>query len=106
MSYSFAVTRPVNPPGAEPVLTEDQLWKGLEFNARNPSAFISMISSCKVTLDGGKKLAREVTFGSPPEIVTEEIESHPATIVYFETNRGMRITNVVSYGADDEILLT
>jgi hypothetical protein len=37
MPYAFAVTRPVNPPGVEPVITEEQLWKGLEYKARNPA---------------------------------------------------------------------
>ncbi|KAJ7487886.1 DUF1857-domain-containing protein [Mycena latifolia] len=106
MTYAFAVTRPVNPPGAEPVITEEQLWKGLEHKARNPSAFIPMISSCKVIVDEGKKLVREVTFGSSPEVITEHIEAHDATIVYFEMNTGIRVTNVISYGASDEILLT
>ncbi|KAJ6571584.1 hypothetical protein B0H19DRAFT_1130402 [Mycena capillaripes] len=106
MSYAFAATRPVNPPGVEPVITEEQLWKGLEYKARNPSAFVPMISSCKVTVDDGKKLVREVTFGSSPVIVTEDIEAHAATIVYFEMNTGIRVTNVVSYGPNDEMLLT
>ncbi|KAJ7152604.1 DUF1857-domain-containing protein [Mycena crocata] len=106
MPYAFAVTRPVNPAGVEPVITEEQLWKALEYKARNPSAFVPMISSCKVTVDDGKKLVREVTFGSSPEIVTEEIEAHASTIVYFEMNTGIRVTNVVSYGTADEILLT
>ncbi|KAJ7487919.1 DUF1857-domain-containing protein [Mycena latifolia] len=106
MAYSFAVTRPVNPPGAEPVITEEQLWKGLEYKARNPTVFVPMISSSKVTVDDGKKLVREVTFGSSPEIVTEVIEGHATTIVYFEMSTGIRVTNVVSYGPADEMLLT
>ncbi|KAJ7127781.1 hypothetical protein C8R44DRAFT_778791 [Mycena epipterygia] len=106
MAYSFAATRLVNPPGVEPVITEDQLWKALEFKARNPSAFVPMISSCKVSVDDGKKLVREVTFGSSPNIITEEIEAHHATIVYFEMNTGIRVTNMISYGPGDEIFLT
>ncbi|KAJ7460110.1 DUF1857-domain-containing protein [Mycena galericulata] len=106
MPHSFAVTRPVNPPGAEPIITEEQLWKALEYKARNPSAFVPMISSCKVTVDNGNKLVREVTFGNSTEIVTEEIDAHAATIVYFEMNTGIRVTNVVSYGPSDELLLT
>ncbi|KAJ7041579.1 DUF1857-domain-containing protein [Mycena alexandri] len=106
MPYAFAVSRPVNPPGVEPVITEEQLWKGLEFKARNPSAFVPIISSCKVTVDDGKKVVREVTFGNSPEIVTEDIEAHASTIVYFEMNTGIRVTNVVSYGPNDELLLT
>jgi hypothetical protein len=35
-THAFAATRPVNPPGIEPIITEEQLWKGLEFKARNP----------------------------------------------------------------------
>ncbi|KAJ7727736.1 DUF1857-domain-containing protein [Mycena metata] len=106
MPYAFAASRPVNPPGVEPVITEEQLWKALEYKARNPSAFVPIISSCKVTVDDGKKLVREVTFGNSPEIVTEEIEAHASTIVYFEMNTGIRVTNVVSYGPNDELLLT
>ncbi|KAJ6608279.1 hypothetical protein B0H10DRAFT_2068262 [Mycena sp. CBHHK59/15] len=105
-TYAFAASRPVNPSGAEPVITEEQLWKGLEYKARNPMAFVPMISSCKVTSDEGKKLVREVTFAGGPDVVVEEIEAHGATIVYFEMNTGIRVTNVVSYGPNDEMLLT
>ncbi|KAJ7603566.1 DUF1857-domain-containing protein [Roridomyces roridus] len=106
MPHSFAVTRPVNPPGVEPVITEEQLWKALEIKARKPSAFVPIITSCKVTVDNGNKLVREVTFANSPNVVTEEIEAHESTIVYFEMNTGTRVTNVISYGPDDEILLT
>ncbi|KAF7350310.1 DUF1857-domain-containing protein [Mycena venus] len=106
MSYAFAATRPVNPPGVEPVITEEQLWKALEHKARNPAAFVPMITSCKVTVDEGNKLVREVTFGNSPNVIKEEIEAHPSTIVYFEMNTGTRVTNIVSYGPDDELLLT
>ncbi|KAJ6529158.1 DUF1857-domain-containing protein, partial [Mycena vulgaris] len=106
MAYAFAITRPVNPPGVEPVITEEQLWKGLEYKARNPAAFIPRISSCKVTVDDGKKLVHEVTFGKSPQIITEDIQAHASTIVYFEMDTGMRVTNVISYGPGDEIFLT
>ncbi|KAK7046549.1 DUF1857-domain-containing protein [Favolaschia claudopus] len=106
MSYAFAATRPVNPHGVEPVITEEQLWKGLEIKARNPSVFVPMITSAKVTKDNGNKLTREVTFGTNPQVITEEIEGHAATIVYFEMHTGSRVTNIVSYGPDDQLLLT
>lgn len=57
MTYAFAATRPINPPGASPVLTEEQVWKALEFKARNPQAFVPMISSCKVVKDEGSKVS-------------------------------------------------
>jgi hypothetical protein len=43
MAYSIAITRPVNPPGAVPVLTEEQVWKGLEYKARNPNVLSAPI---------------------------------------------------------------
>jgi hypothetical protein len=36
MLYAFAASRPVNPSGVQPAITEEQLWKGLEYKARNP----------------------------------------------------------------------
>lgn len=41
MAYAFAVTRPVNPAGATTILTEAQIWKGLEYKARNPKVCMS-----------------------------------------------------------------
>ncbi|KAF7324067.1 DUF1857-domain-containing protein [Mycena kentingensis (nom. inval.)] len=106
MPYSFAATRPVNPPGAEPVISEEQLWKALEFKARNPQVFVPMISSCKVTVDEGQKIVREVTIGESTKVISETCEAYGATIVYFEMDIGNRITNVVSYAADGSLLLT
>ncbi|KAJ6484456.1 DUF1857-domain-containing protein [Mycena vitilis] len=110
MPSSFAVTRPVNPPGVEPVITEEQLWKGLEYKARNPAgraiAFVPVITSCKVIDDNGNKLVREVTFAGSEEVITENVEAHAAAIVYFEMNTGLRVTNTISYGPNDEIFLT
>ncbi|KAJ7848646.1 pectin lyase fold/virulence factor [Mycena olivaceomarginata] len=129
MPYAFAATRPVNPPGAEPVLTEEQLWKGLEYKARNPGQFnlefwvflpthsvnnncpqpfIPFISASKTTFEEGNKLVREVTLANPDHsILTESIETYAPTIVYFEMKEtGLRVTNTISYGPADELLLT
>ncbi|KAJ6450369.1 DUF1857-domain-containing protein [Mycena sanguinolenta] len=106
MPYSFAATRPVNPPGAEPVLTEEQVWKGLEYKARNPEPFVPMISSSKTISDDGNKLARELTMAHANVTVKENIETHAPTIVYFEMGNGLRLTNTISYGPVDELLLT
>ncbi|KAJ7752447.1 DUF1857-domain-containing protein [Mycena maculata] len=104
MAYSFAVTRPVNPPGAEPVLTEEQVWKGLEHKAHDPAGFVPLITSNKTISEEGNKLVREVTMGTT--VITENIEMHAPAIVYFEMSTGIRITNVVSHGPAGELLLT
>ncbi|KAF7324062.1 hypothetical protein MKEN_00628600 [Mycena kentingensis (nom. inval.)] len=108
MPHAFAATRPVNTPGMTPVITEEQLWKGLEYKARNPQAFVPAITSCKVTVDEGDSLTREVTFAflPPGKVITETIQSYPSTIVYFEMDTGGRVTNTVSSGPDGELLLT
>ncbi|KAJ6529191.1 DUF1857-domain-containing protein [Mycena vulgaris] len=103
MTHAFAVTRPVNPPGVEPAITEEQLWKGLEFRVHNPAAFVPMISSSKTTFDEGKK---ELTLANSGQVIEQNVEAHAATIMYFELSTGTRITNVISHGPDDEIFLT
>ncbi|KAJ7151268.1 hypothetical protein C8R46DRAFT_914308, partial [Mycena filopes] len=56
--------------------------------------------------DTSTQLVREVTFETHPNI-TEQIEAHASAIVrVFEMNTGGRVTNVVSYGPDGEMLLT
>ncbi|KAJ7866677.1 hypothetical protein B0H13DRAFT_2352417 [Mycena leptocephala] len=108
MLYAFAATRPVNPSGVQPAITEEQLWKGLEYKARNPVPFVPVISSSKTTFEEGNKLVREltVTTASSTTIMKEEIESYAAAIMYFEINTGLRITHTISYGPNDELLLT
>lgn len=55
-TLSFAASRLVNPPGAEPVLTEAQLWAGLQRKVRVPQEFVPAITSCEVTSDTGSKV--------------------------------------------------
>ncbi|KAJ7274881.1 hypothetical protein C8J57DRAFT_1312976 [Mycena rebaudengoi] len=106
-TYAFAATRVVNPPGVEPIITEEQLWKGLEFKARNPKAFVPMITSSIVTSDDGNNAVREVKFKHAPDVVVSEtIEGHEPTVVYFEMDTSHRVLNIISYGSANELLLT
>ncbi|KAG6915712.1 hypothetical protein DXG01_010270 [Tephrocybe rancida] len=101
----FAASRPINPPGVTPVLTQAQVWKGLGIKAREPKTFVPMISSCEVVIDEGNKIVRKVSFNGGPE-VTENIELHGATIAYFEMeSTGIRITNIVSYDVSGDLIL-
>ncbi|KAJ7714429.1 hypothetical protein B0H16DRAFT_1477999 [Mycena metata] len=95
--------RPVNPSGALPVLTEEQLWKGLEYKLRNPTAFVAMLSASKTIVDNGLwglTLSRRRARGLRAAVLTR-LER-----MYMEMSTGLRITNIVSYGAEDELLLT
>lgn len=50
---SIAATRPVNPPGASPILTVDQLWKGLVIKAREPHRFLELFESSEIIKEEG-----------------------------------------------------
>ncbi|GAA5905895.1 SRPBCC family protein [Sporobolomyces salmoneus] len=80
---SFAATRPVNPPGSEPALSEDQVWKGLESKARKPHLFVPAITSAEVVKDEGNKVSRLVSIHGGPK-VQEDIEIHDKAILYFD----------------------
>ncbi|KAJ7041569.1 DUF1857-domain-containing protein [Mycena alexandri] len=105
MTYAFAATRPVNTPGAAPSLTEEQLWKGLDYKARNPMVFFPMITETNMKSDEGNKFERESTLDNG-HAITESIELHAPTIVYAEMSIGWRVTNMISYGPAGELLLT
>ncbi|KAJ7773821.1 DUF1857-domain-containing protein [Mycena metata] len=105
MAYSFAATRPVNPPGATPILTEEQLWKGLEYKARNPTVFFPMITGTNMKSDEGNKFERDSTLDNGA-VITEHMELHAPTVVYAEMSIGWRVTNMISYGPADELFLT
>ncbi|KAF8662767.1 hypothetical protein AX16_001125 [Volvariella volvacea WC 439] len=105
---SFAASRRVNAPGITPRLTEGQVWKGLGIKARQPQSFINAIVNCEVVEDQGDKLVRSVQFKHAPErVVREEVSLHGNTIAYFEIpSDNVRITNVLSYDWEDELVLT
>jgi hypothetical protein len=56
MPAAVAATRPVNPPGASPVLTEAQVWEGLGIKARQPKSFVAAITHIEVLKDSPNKV--------------------------------------------------
>ena len=55
-TLSFAVE--VNPEGATPVLTAEQVWKGLEMKAENAVPFVPGMTRCEVIERHGVSLLR------------------------------------------------
>lgn len=95
----IAFTAPINPPGATPVLTIDQVWEGLGRKVRNASEFVggairstTVISENKdehgrdvitrdVIFEEGSRKAREVcTFF--PKMKVEVSKHHRGTNKY------------------------
>ncbi|KAJ7662795.1 DUF1857-domain-containing protein [Mycena polygramma] len=110
MTSAFAATRRVNPPGANPVLTEEQLWRGLEYRARHATLFIPNVTASKIITDEGNKVVQELTVENEDKtetmVLTETITALPSTIMYYESSNGMRIVALISRGAAGELLLT
>ncbi|KAL8320698.1 hypothetical protein RB597_007120 [Gaeumannomyces tritici] len=84
-TFRHAHSEPINPPGAEPVLTREQVWAGLQRK--------------------GDVVTRIVQFKAnwgPSGKVTEVCTSyHPAQIL-FEMDSGDRVSNIVSAGPSGE----
>lgn len=70
-------TFPINPPGAEPVLSIEQFWEVIKIKCRSPQLFIPAMASCSVLEENEKGLSREVIFkegmGPPSGKVIEDL---------------------------------
>lgn len=63
LTITLSHTVTVNPPGAHPVLTLDQLWHTLVVKVRQPQLFVKLILSANVLEeDDDKFVKREVVF--------------------------------------------
>ncbi|KAL8382147.1 hypothetical protein RB595_006094 [Gaeumannomyces hyphopodioides] len=104
-AFRHAHTEPVNPPGAEPVLTREQLWAGLQRKVRSPTEFAPAHESCQVVSDEGDVVTRTVQFKAnwgPTGKVTEVCTSYHPVQILFEMDSGDRVSNIVSVGPSGE----
>ena len=106
-------TAPVNPPGAIPVLSQAQLWAGMQRKERFPQEFVPVIASCEVVSEdidpaneGALVITRDVTFkegfGPPGNHgpVREVIKSYEPVKVDFHQKDGSVIQNFITTGVD------
>ncbi|KAK6437837.1 hypothetical protein LTR95_005963 [Oleoguttula sp. CCFEE 5521] len=96
----------INPEGAEPKLTVDQMWQGMVIKARKPQEFVKLMEGCEVTRENEHGLTRIVTFkngwGPPGGKAEEEIAFHaPMRVDFAMQQTGERISNIVSTDCDD-----
>ncbi|PNS14122.1 hypothetical protein CAC42_6635 [Sphaceloma murrayae] len=96
----LAYTAPINPAGAEPVLTKPQVWAGLQRKIRHAQEFVSAISTCDVITDDGEvEVVREVVFAADQtKRVKEVVKSYRPLKVDFHQPDGSLISNIVSDG--------
>lgn len=106
--YTLSVAVDVNPPGAEPVLERDDVWRGLVMKAENALPFVPMMQECEVLERSANGLVRRVAVRG--ERYVERITFTPQIEVRFlrEDAAGQPagwITNVIS-DSDHGLLLT
>lgn len=80
-----AYTEQINPQGVSPVLSRDQIWKGLQRKIRKAQDFVPVIESCEVLEEKENEVIREAQFkemnGQPPHKVREVCKSYYPTKV-------------------------
>jgi hypothetical protein len=110
---NLAFTAPINPAGATPVLSLDQIWSGLLLKIQSAETFVpAAIQSTKVVDDyvdpttGNAVTVREVTFRETQKTVQETVTAFEACRVEFAQPDGSRVSNVISQGADGELFMT
>jgi hypothetical protein len=108
-----AFTSPINPPGATPVLTRNQLWAGLRLKIRSAESFVpagiehtTVISETADPVSGNPVTVREVTFVENKRKVKETVTAYEDSNVEFVQPDGSRITNVISEGGDGGLYMT
>ena len=99
-------TLPINPPGASPIVTVNQLWEVMLLKLRKPQLFIEPMSNCEVITSTPTFMKRIVTFkegmGPPSGKVTEELEIRaPWKVDFRQLETGAFINNTISQGKDE-----
>ncbi|MCJ1438479.1 hypothetical protein MMC27_007869 [Xylographa pallens] len=103
-----AVTLPINPPSASPVLTVPQIWAGLLIKCKEPQHFVAAMSDCRVTSETETQIVRIITIGKDGMMgqpvgteLRERIELAKPMQADFYMDNGTHISNIVSVGPEE-----
>jgi len=85
VTINCAYTEQINPAGASPVLSRDQVWAGLQRKIRKAQDFVPIITGCDVLKEKEDEVVREAHFkerdGIPAHSVKEVCKSYyPAKV--------------------------
>ncbi|GFG03099.1 hypothetical protein IFM61392_02631 [Aspergillus lentulus] len=109
---NVAFTAPINPPGADPILSRSQIWNGLLLKIRSAETFVpagiqsTAVLSESVDEAGNPVTIREVVFRQDQRKVKETVTAHKDSRVDFVQPDGSNISNIVSEGAEGELYMT
>lgn len=105
---NIAFTALINPHGANPTLTLDQIWAGLLIKIRSAETFVPAIQSTIVISEstdpstGNQVTIRNAVFREGQRKVQETVTAFAPSRVVFAEPDGSYISNVISEGADAE----
>lgn len=109
-----AYTEPINPPGATPVLTRDQIWRGLQRKIRKAQDFVPVIHKTDVLEEKADEVIRIAYFKwkeDGPETKVKErcVSFYPTKVSMFTSSVAQRITltnRQVDFHQPDGALIT
>jgi hypothetical protein len=105
---NLAYTAPINPSGATPVLTQSQIWSGLQRKIRAGQDFVGgAILSTEVLNESHDSknrpvTTREIVFAEGNKKVKEECIAYEPNKVAFHQPDGSVVLNIVSQGQGEE----
>src|SRR5262249_2148188 len=105
--YALSAAVVVNPPGVTPILSADQVWRGLVMKAENALPFVDAMQECRVVErfeDGfvreivlrGVRMRERITFSPPAQVHFQRLEAG---------GHDGWITNVISESANGLMLV-
>ena len=108
MAVNVAFTSPVNKPGQEPVLSANDVWKGIVETVRRPQDFVDYVSHLDIYDDTGLTLRRTLYFvpsgshGVPGGKLDQSVKIFPEFKVEFVAAATGKATMSVSKDADGD----
>lgn len=111
VAIHLAHTEPINPLGAQPVLTHSQAWAGLVRKARSPQDFIPIVDSCEIHSETEDGVDCTITFKSgvahAPKL-RELCTLRPPCGLDYEMYGGSKSLQIISSGptGNGELFLT
>ncbi len=105
VKINLAHTSPINPPGAQPILSQERAWAGLARKSREPQEFVPVVASFEVlsetdiTVEGVVKYKPGVAHGRKLRNVCTL--TAPCRLDYAIEN-GSSAVNIISKGGGGE----
>lgn len=106
--YALSASIEVNPAGATPILSHEQVWSGLVMKAENAVPFVPGMQACKVleryadgllreiVIGSGDRFKETITFTPPIQVLFERVDTDEhagwITNVISESERGLMLT--------------